>query len=276
HTKGKTQLLHNHSIVFSYRNFSLKNVNLPEAIGGIVESEKVLDMKHLMERTTVNKALLGLFLIGEVNKRKEKHLAIKIEGKARPLSPTHSLIARKLFADCKELKLYPLRGGFSGSRVFRVASWDRQDRKQMPMVMKIGSLHEVQREIEAFEKYVKKFIFNNATNLVDCIIQGEEGGLAYNFVGLSGSDAQIFSLDEFYRCHSTDEILPILEILFRDILKLWYRQPIYGDLPLYQEYNFAKNLSLIADCAKKELSIGDNEKWVRFPPMQRKLINPLY
>jgi anti-anti-sigma factor len=276
HTKGKTQLLHNHSIVFPYLNFSLRNADLEGAISGIVESEKVLDVKRLLGIATISKALLGLFFIQEVNKRKEKHLIIKIEGKAPQLSPTHSLIARKLFADCKELKLYPLGGGFSGSRVFRVASWDRQGRKQMPMVMKIGSLDEVQREIEAFEKYVKKFILNNATNLVDCIIQGEEGGLAYNFVGLSGPDVQISSLDEFYRCHSTDEILPILNVLFRNILKLWYRQPVYGDLPLYREYNFARNLPLITDCAKKELSTEDKEKWIKFPGIQRKFINPLY
>jgi len=73
---------------------------LPEAICGIVESERVLDVEHLLDITTISKALLGLFFIREVNKRKEKHLAIKIEDKARPLSPTHSLIARKLFADC--------------------------------------------------------------------------------------------------------------------------------------------------------------------------------
>ncbi|NQS90720.1 anti-sigma factor antagonist, partial [Patescibacteria group bacterium] len=274
--KGRAQLLHNHGIIFPFQDISLRGADLEDEISRIIQNEKFLDVRHLLDATVVSEALMGLFFIQEIHRKKEKSLVIEMDSKGSPLSRKHSLIARKLFADCQKIELYPLGGGFSGSRVFRVTSWDSQGRKQIPMVMKIGSLDEIQREIEAFEKYVKKFILNNATNLFNWVIHGEEGGLVYNFVGLSGEDTQIFSFNEFYRSHSINEILPILNILFRNVLKPWYRQPIYSDLPLYREYNFARHLPLIIDCVKRDLSIDDREKWVRFPGIDKDFINPLY
>ncbi len=274
--KGREYLLHNHGIIFPSQDISLRGADLENEISKIVQSEKFLDVRHLLDATTVSEALIGLFFIQEIHRKKEKSLVIKMEGEGQPLSKEHSLITRKLFADSKEIELYPLGGGFSGSRVFRVSSWDNQGRKQIPMVMKIGSLEEIQREIKAFEKYVKKFILNNATNLFDWVTQKKEGGLTYNFVGLSGPDPQIFSFDEFYRSHSINEILPILNTVFHNILKPWYRQPTYSDLSLYQEYNFTGHLSLIIDCVKEELSIDDSEKWVKFSKIKKNFINPLY
>ncbi len=275
-TKGREYLLHNHGIIFPSRDIFLKGADLENEISKIIQSEKFVDVRHLLDTTTVSETLMGLFFIQEIHRKKEKSLIIKMNGKEQQLSKSHSLIARKLFADSKEIELYPLGGGFSGSRVFKVSSWDNQGRKQIPMVMKIGSLEEVQREIEAFEKYVKKFILNNATNLFDWVIHKKEGGLVYNFVGLSGTDPQIFSFDEFYRSHSVDEIVPILNTVFHNILKPWYRQPIYSDLSLYEEYNFAKHLPLIIDCVKEEFSIDDSKKWVKFSEIEKIFINPLY
>ncbi|MBE0478263.1 STAS domain-containing protein [Candidatus Aerophobetes bacterium] len=276
----KDILFQNHSLILPRQNFSVKHGALEDTISSILlavaEEGKILDVTSLSSETTITKALVGVFLVDGVYRKEEKYLQVSVQGEAPPLSLNHSLIARKLFRDCKQLKLYALGGGFSGSRVFRVASWDRKGRKQMPMVMKIGSLDEITREMEAFEKFVKKFILNNATHLVSSVLQGEDGGLVYNFVGLSGQDTQIFSLDEFYRSHSTDDVLPILETLFRNILKLWYRQPIYTDLHLYQEYDFFGKLPLVSSFAQKELSVGDSQEWVTFPEIQGKFINPLY
>ncbi len=276
HTKNRGQLLHHHGIIFPPRDFSLKNINLREEIFQIVQQEKFLDVRHLLDTTTIRKALIGLFFIQKIERKKEKYLTIKMEGKEPPLSQRHSLITRKLFSDCGQIKLYPLGGSFSGSRVFRIISWDEQGKKQIPLVMKIGSLKDVQSEINAFEKHVKKFILNNATNLVDWIIQGDEGGLVYNFVGLAGPDDEIFSFDDFYRSHSIEEILPVLDVLFRHILKLWYRQPIYKDLALYREYNFSKKTPVIADCMRKEFSLDDSQRRMSFPELDREFLNPLY
>lgn len=60
---GKTELLHNHVVVFRKIPMPERAVNLDEEIRGVVEEGEFLDMRHLLDGSTVTKALIGVSYI---------------------------------------------------------------------------------------------------------------------------------------------------------------------------------------------------------------------
>ena len=276
HIQGKQVLAQSYAMLFSDSNWQPRNTDLSHTISTMINENRFLDVAMLLPETTFSEALLQLYIIDEVQRKSESQLHVEFSNKADSLSPTREQLTRQVFADCSEVKLKLLSGGYSGSQVAQVDSWDTRHRKQMPLILKVGDKAELLREIDAFNIYVKKFILNNATSLMKYSIGEHEGALIYNFVGLSGNDAQIVSLDDYYHTAKEQEIIHVIDSLFRGVLKPWYRQPLYAELPLYQEYDFQANKRLILQGARDILHVDDKAKYFTVPHIQRRFINPLY
>lgn len=143
------------------------------------------------------------------------------------------------------------------------------------MVLKLSDKRDTKAEVDAVERFVRKFILNNATHLVDWSLQGDYGGLIYNFVGIGGPDSKISPLANFYAEHPLEEVLPVLETLFRNVLKPWYAQLAYDELPLYREYDFARRLPDIIEAVEREFSISSDQERITIDGLGR-FTNPVY
>jgi anti-anti-sigma factor len=59
-TGGKNQMLHNHGVFFSPQPFPDKAVNLEKQINQVVDQGDFIDMRHLLDASTVKRGLIGV------------------------------------------------------------------------------------------------------------------------------------------------------------------------------------------------------------------------
>ena len=63
---GKMELLHNHAVVFAPVPMAERISSLDEEVRGLVESGEFQDMRHLFDRSTISRALIGVSYIQEI------------------------------------------------------------------------------------------------------------------------------------------------------------------------------------------------------------------
>ena len=63
----KTSMLHNHAVMFSPLTFPENDINLTKNINHIVDNGDFIDMKHILDTTTIKKALIGICYIDDIN-----------------------------------------------------------------------------------------------------------------------------------------------------------------------------------------------------------------
>ncbi|BAF60457.1 hypothetical protein PTH_2276 [Pelotomaculum thermopropionicum SI] len=65
-TGGKSQMLHNHGVFFSPQPFPGKAVNLEKQIDLVVEQGDFIDMRHLLDASTIERGLIGVSYLQEL------------------------------------------------------------------------------------------------------------------------------------------------------------------------------------------------------------------
>ena len=269
----KKLLLHNHGVIFKHLPWT-RSANLDAEIRRIVAEGEFLDMRHLLDNTSVTRALIGVSYIADIVF--EAATSIELVGECAGWTETFEQLTKKLHQDCSEVQLTPLTGGFSGSLVFRVNAWDRGGRKEMPLVLKLGPWSDIHDEIQGYETHVKRYIQNNATQIIQHCKLGEYGGILYNFVGITGTESKIGSLEDFYRAHSTEEVIAAFDKLFRVVLKAWYGQPKLKEISLYEEYGSFYNYEAIRAYAQSHFGITPDQELIELPFGLGTSVNPLY
>jgi anti-anti-sigma factor len=270
---NKEMLLHNHAVVFKHTLLE-KNKDLDGQIRKIVQNGDFLDMSHLLDNSRMKSALIGVSYISDIVF--EKNQEITLHGECERWNDTFKEITGKIFPDSAEILLNPITGGYSGSAVFKVDAWDRSGRKEMPFVMKLGPWFELGDELRGYEDHVKRYIQNNATQIIDHRKIGEQGGILYNFVGINGRESTIKTMEDYYAYHDTGEVLTALDKLFRNVLRSWYGQPKLKELLLYEEYDFFFQYDKIKSFVSKKYGVNSGDKYVELPYNLGKSINPLY
>ena len=231
-------------------------------------------LRHLSPRTLIRTATLEVSLVADIvlNRGPE----IIIEGTIQKWKPDFERILKIVHHDCSEVRLHPISGGYSGSLVFRDDAYDRHGRREMPFVLKLDRWENIRAEIEGYEGHVKRYIQNNATQIIQHERCGDYGGILYTFVGIRGPQSRIFSLEEFYLTHSLEDVLQVIDILFRKVLRAWYGQPRLRDLPLYRIYGGIFNYEGVKQWAESRYGISSKEEYVELPHGMGRSLNPLY
>jgi len=270
---NKQMLLHNHGVIFKHVTWE-RTPDLDEAIKRIVREGEFVDMRHLLDTTCVTHAVIGVSYIAAV--LFEEPTRIALANACPGWTETYERITRKLHQDCSEVLLTPITGGYSGSLVFRVNAWDRSGRKEMPFVLKLGRWANIHDEIRGYEEHVKRYIQNNATQIIEHCKLGEFGGILYNFVGIKGTESKIGSLEGYYREHSTEAVLDAFDKLFRVVLRAWYGQPKLTELALYEQYGSWYQYEAIRAYAHSHFGVTPDQEVLELPFGLGKGVNPLY
>jgi hypothetical protein len=153
----------------------------------------------------------------------------------------YTLLTR-LFHDCREVRLYPLLGGFSGTLVFQVASWDRQGRPQQPTVLKLGPRRKIEAEEQNHRNFVEPYI-GTTVKLRGMEYEGRQGAIRFTYARMSRGRTLTF--EKFYldtERNSTDAVVVVIDEIFQNALRLW----LEGVQPnphsrLYQMYDLAED-----------------------------------
>jgi anti-anti-sigma factor len=153
----------------------------------------------------------------------QTRLKISMEDSVK-MSDEFEIITRRIYSDCSSIKLQQLHGGFS-AKTFQVFGYDKRGIRILPTVLKLAKRSTVQREVNNYEENVKKYILNNSTSVMGSFFYGNSGGVRYNFVGITGPDSRICWLTNYYREKPAEELIPIFDKVFTDILRPWYGQP---------------------------------------------------
>lgn len=230
--------------------------------------------RHLSTRTRISTATVQAFVISDISLY--SGTKVVIEGDIPGWNPDYERIVKNVHHDCSEVRLHPISGGFSGSLVFRDEAYDHHGRREMPFVLKLDRWENIRAEIEGYEGHVKRYIQNNATQIIHQARSGEYGGILYTFVGIQGPQSRIFSLEDYYLTHSTGEVLAIFDILFRRVLRAWYGQPRLRDLPLYRLYGDIYNYEGVKRWAESRYGISPADESIDLPYGLGRSQNPLY
>ena len=232
----------------------------------------------------MSRATVWAFAPATVRSGQEKRLRIEVKGGVRLLDDWDYVIRRIYGRDqdaadpaggheVARVVLTPLHGGFS-SQNFSVDSFDRDGKRLIPTVLKIGHPELVRREEEAYHRYVKRFILNNSAAIMGSATHGDWAGLRYNFVGIAGPGSSLTWLTKLYQTRPAEELIPIFDRIFTTILKPWYGQPRWETIHPYADHDPTRIFTSICDDAARELGIDPDAQGLDCPELGRVLPNP--
>ena len=158
---------------------------------------------------------------------------------------------------------------------FRVVAYDRDGRRTLPTVLKIGPTALTAREELANREYVARFILNNGTTVLGGAEEGEWAGLRYNFLGVNGPESHLVWLREHYLQRPTSEILPLVDTLLTRVLKPWYAQPKWEQVWLFRDHTPLRLFPDLFEVAERELGLSGDAPHFECPELGLDLPNPL-
>jgi len=231
-------------------------------------------LRHLSVSTRICRATVNVSIISDI--LTNMGTKIVMEEDIAGWNTDYERIVHVLHHDCSEVRLSQISGGYSGSLVFRDDAYDRHGRREMPFVLKLDRWENIGPEIEGYEGHVKRYIQNNATQIIQAERSGDYGGILYTFVGIRGPQSRIFSLEDYYLSQSLEDVREIFDILFRKVLGAWYGQPRLRYLPLYRVYADIFNYQGVREWAVSRYGISPNDRFIELPHGMGRSTNPLY
>lgn len=158
---------------------------------------------------------------------------------ASPGSPERRLI-QHFFRDCSRVRLEPLGGGYSGSRVLRSRSWDRLGYEQAPFVIKLDSRQRIATERVHLEQ-VENILGANAPQIKEAVDLGEIAGLKFLYATMGRRPPLPLKryLEELPPGQEGDQAaLATLQEIFESLLWRLYGNSTLERFHLYDYYSF--------------------------------------
>ncbi len=148
-------------------------------------------------------------------------------------------IVEHLFRDCREVRLTPLSGGFSGSRVFGTASLDASGRREVPFVVKIDTHAKIAKERVAVES-VENLLGAASPRLAEYVDLETRGGIKYHFATMHGGDVR--TLQKAFRATPDPAaVTALFESVIDRVLSRLYQGPTLDRLALFDYYGYRRD-----------------------------------
>jgi anti-anti-sigma factor len=242
---------------------AVRSIAIPDALNAVVGIDAVIALAR---------ATIWVFAPSTVRGGAEKLLQIAIDGSVE-WRPEWDSIVRRLYGDCQSVSLTPLHGGYN-STTLRGVAYDREGRRTLPTVLKIGPVLLTEREEQANRDYVARFILNNGTTCLGGAREGDWAGLRYNFLGVNGPESSLVWLRDHYLRRSTPDVVPLFEKLLTRVLKPWYGQPKWEQVWLYRDHTPLRLFPNLIEIAEQVLGVSSDSPIFECPELGVELPNP--
>ena len=248
----------------------------PEALlAETLDPDRFLGVARLGADVRIGQVSAWIYVPQRIQTAADTRLKIEVEGDLA-FPDEWDLIARRIYSDSIRVVLAQMSGGYSATTM-RADSFDADGRRMIPTVLKISTLRLANAEVRAYHEHVKKFILNNSTVIMGHASQGNWSGLRYNFVGVNGPGSTLAWLSDHYNRRSADELAPIVDALFGQVLWPWYGQTKREILrPFEQHAPAARFFPDIPGEAQKVLGISPDDPLLRCDELGRDLPNPFH
>lgn len=273
--QNSTSQIHAHAILVDHLALDVMRDDPLSAVHGIADLDQLRGVLHLAPETEFSSACGWLFVPKTVRSGEESRVSIEWPPDLQ-VSDEWDSIVRQIYHDASRVVPARLHGGFSATTL-QVTAYDAAGRQMLPTVLKLESIEMGRREETACREYVQKYILNNGTVILGTATQGRYMGVRYNFVGITGAESRLTWLREHYMRRPSEELIPIFDRIFTDILKPWYGQPRWDRVRLFDEHTPAADLfpTLLED-AREQFGVLPDEPTFRCPWISRPLPNPYY
>lgn len=195
--------------------------------------KKILGIRVIHSIGEFTKFLNGNSVDFEIEAPSKSDLPILNFDKEISLNDRDDKIIRFLFKNTREVNLEVLEGGYSGNLVFKAKSVDIEGREEAPHVLKIGDESEIGKERMSFEK-VEGVLGNHAPRIMNFIDFDGRGGIKYRYASMGGGNPSTFK--SVYEHGDIDEIISILDSVFKNQLNKFYRAKTYEKSNLIEYY----------------------------------------
>lgn len=244
-----------------------------------IEESLALEQLEGVERADPSQILAApvawLFYSDEMVAADQKRTRIEtVSGES--LEPWKIFLARRLYTDSGRVVIKPLHGGYS-AQTFQVESYDREGRRLRPTVLKIGNRAMISRESDRCKQYALPYILNNSAQVLGTVFYAGMGALRYNFVGIGGEQTQLKWLTHLYNSWKADELEPLFDKIFLQILSPWYGQPVKATLYPYRDHDpTATFFGNLCETAETELGISPDAREMTIEETGETIVNPYW
>ncbi len=203
-----------------------------------------------------------------------------VRGRSRPvielpegtvLEDEERRLVEHLYRDCRSVRLAPIGGGFSGSRVFGSFPVDRRGRREIPFVTKIDRHDRIARERVAVEG-VENLLGANAPRLADHVDLETRGAIKYHFATMSAGPVR--TLQRAVReAAAADEVGRLFDVVIERLLRRLYQAPAVDRLDLFEYYGYQPRYAEKTIARVAALGVADGGV-VRVPGLAEPLPHP--
>lgn len=250
-------------------------ISLQNFLKEILTFENVLSTTPLDAQTQMVDPIAWVFLCRGLSDARKKRLAIEIPEEFI-FETFKQFLVRRLYTDSAKIHIKPLHGGYS-AQTFQVISYDNENRKLRPTVLKIANRKIILRESERCQQYALPYILNNSAIVLGTEFYGDTGALRYNFVGIGGENSQLKWLAHFFNNWPTAQLIPLFDKVFLQILNPWYGQPILETIYPFRDHDPTLTFFTgLCQTAEEQLSVSPENQTIEVEEVRRTIINPYW
>ena len=106
---------------------------------------------------------------------------------------------------------------------------------------------------------------------------GNSGALRYNFVGIGGEQTRLRWLTHYFHNWTTEQLEPLFDKIFLQILHPWYGQPIHEVIYPFRDHDPRLTFfPQLCETASDQLSVSPDEKFFKVEQKGQQLVNPYW
>jgi len=182
-----------------------------------------------------------------------------------------------LFQDDQKITVFDLPSGFSGAPVVKVHPVDRSGFPKNEVIVKFGWKDVIDQEIRNFRDHVDGKLGGYRSTVIKGSAFGSTlGAVAYSFIGTPTGG--IHELEEYYKARFPNEVPRMVHNLFCETCGKWYQKtagPVQRDLSTLYEEELSLDRGKLNDSFVKYFPEWARKKFMRFPGVQGRFINPV-
>jgi nicotinamidase-related amidase len=181
-------------------------------------------------------------------------------------------LVEHLYRECRSVRLVPIGGGYSGSRVFGSFPVDRMGRREIPFVTKIDRHDRIARERVAVEG-VENLLGANAPRLADYVDLETRGAIKYHFATMYAGEVR--TLQRVFReADGPGAARTIFDRVIDRLLRRLYQSPQVDRLDLFAYYGYQPRYAEATLARVAELGREASDGSVLVPGLAEPLPHP--